>query len=239
MSHSVLLVDDDANLLYGLVRSLHGQPYRLHTARSGEEALHLLRTHAVDVIVVDEKMPGMSGCDVLAWVARNYPDVVAVVLTGYASTETAIRAVNEGSVYRFFTKPCNEARLATAICQAIEHRETLKEHTRMAGVSRRQSEDMKRFQQDLEVLSRVVSRDLESPLDAIARSCRGLLERYPDMLDPKAMSLADAALEAAGEVRRLTRDLVCHTRSREPLDPLADAGSAQGHPDDSMAREFH
>ena len=230
MSHSVLLVDDDANLLYGLVRSLHGQPYRLYTARSGDEALHLLRTLEIDVIVVDEKMPGMSGCDILAWVAKNHPGVVGIVLTGYATTETVIRAVNEGSVFEFFTKPCNEARLAAAICKAIEHRDLLKEHTRLAGVIRQQSEDVKRFQQDLEVLTRIVARDLENPLSAIAQSCRELFERYPDMLDAKAVSLADDALDAAGEVRRLAGALVQHTQSKEPTVSSAESRLAPSHP---------
>ena len=239
MSHSVLLVDDDANLLYGLVRSLHGQPYRLYTARSGEEALHLLRTHEVDVIVVDEKMPGMSGCDVLAWAAKNAPDVVGIVLTGYATTETAIRAINEGCVYQFFTKPCNEARLATAICQAIEHRDLLKEHTRLAGVSRRQSQDVQRFQRDLEILTRIVSQDLEKPLGVLAQSCRRLMEHYGDMLDPKALSLADDALGAAGEVRRLARELLHHTQSKEPVGPSADSGCGHGHPAHSVRPPFN
>ena len=88
------------------------------TATSGEEALLILKTHNVDVIVTDEQMPGMCGSDLRAWVAENYPEVTRIVLTGRPTVETAIRAINEGAVYQFFTKPCNPARLGVAIRKA-------------------------------------------------------------------------------------------------------------------------
>ena len=72
MNHTVLLVDDDANILHGLARVLRHQPYQLFTARSGDEAMAILRTRSIDVIVSDEQMPGISGSDLLAWVADNY-----------------------------------------------------------------------------------------------------------------------------------------------------------------------
>ena len=120
MKHTVLLVDDDSNILHGLTRALRHQPYRIHTARSGEYALQVLRTGRVDVVVADEHMPGMSGCDLLAWVAKNCPEVARIVLTGHPTAETAIRAINEGVVYQFFTKPCDPVKLAIAISKALE-----------------------------------------------------------------------------------------------------------------------
>jgi DNA-binding NtrC family response regulator len=123
MSATVLLVDDDENLLHGLARVLRHQPFRLLTARSGEEAMWVLKTRSVDVIVADEHMPGMSGTELLAWVARECPQVVRIVLTGHATAATAIRAINDGGVYRFFTKPCHEVELALAIRKAIEEKD--------------------------------------------------------------------------------------------------------------------
>jgi DNA-binding NtrC family response regulator len=120
MTHTVLLVDDDENLLHGLTRALRRQPYRIFTARSGNEAQWVLKTQPVDVIVCDEQMPGMSGSDLLGWAAAQFPDVVRIVLTGHASVDVAIKAINDGAVYRFFTKPCNEFELAIAIREAIE-----------------------------------------------------------------------------------------------------------------------
>jgi len=126
MWHSVLLVDDDDRVLNGLVRTLRGQPYRIYTAKSGEEAKWVLKSQMVDVIVTDEKMPGLSGTDLLAWVAAHRPEVVRIVLTGHATVDTAIRAINEAGVYHFFTKPCNEFELSVVIHKALEQKDRLR-----------------------------------------------------------------------------------------------------------------
>ena len=134
MKPTVLLVDDDEGVLHGLARALRHQPYRLHTARSAEEAIWAMKSGRVDVIVSDETMPGMPGSDLLAWSAGAFPDVVRIMLTGNATTATAIRAINEGAVYHFFTKPCDVVQLAITIRKALEHRESLREARREQGV---------------------------------------------------------------------------------------------------------
>jgi len=122
MRPTVLLVDDDPRVLDGLTRVLHREPYRLLRAGSADEAAAILEREPVDVIVCDEQMPGMCGTEFLARVARNYPEVVRIVLTGEPSLEVALRAINEGRVARFFTKPCNEIDLALTIREALERR---------------------------------------------------------------------------------------------------------------------
>ncbi len=112
MSHTILLVDDEPNVLEGLTRALRKELYEILTANSVEEAAQQLEDHSVDLIISDEEMPGMSGTEFLARVARNYPDVVGIVLTGHPTLPAALRAMNEGKVYQFFTKPCNEIDLA-------------------------------------------------------------------------------------------------------------------------------
>jgi two-component system, probable response regulator PhcQ len=119
-SRIVLLVDDDNNILRALARVLHNQPYQIYTARSGDEAKFVLKTHAVDLIVADDRMPGMSGVDLLSWVADKYPNIVRIMLTGQIATERVIRAINESQVHRYFIKPCNEFQLAVAINNALD-----------------------------------------------------------------------------------------------------------------------
>lgn len=215
MANTVLLVDDDARVLYGLARVLRQQPYQLYTARSGEEAIRMIKLHDIDVLVVDEKMPGMSGGDVLAWVAKNYPDIVRIVLTGCATVETTIRAINEGAVFQFFTKPCNDGHLAVAIRKALEHKTRMQENSHLVDVNRRRVQSLGLYRQDLEILTRIVAQDLRRPCDQIEHSCRSLLKRYQDYLDPKALSLSQAALEAVGEVQRLLGKLLNHVEAKE------------------------
>lgn len=116
----VLLVDDDANLLRGVCRSLRGQPFQLLTSRSAEDALTVVKSRPIGVIVCDERMPGRSGTELLAWIAKHCPEVVRIVLTGHTTPETTMRAINEGRVFRFFSKPCNLFDLAVAIHEGLE-----------------------------------------------------------------------------------------------------------------------
>jgi two-component system, probable response regulator PhcQ len=120
MRSTILFVDDEANVTAALKRVLRREPWRILEAHSGTEALSLLARETIDVIVSDEQMPGMSGCELLARVCRDHPETVRMILTGHASLETAIRAVNEGEVWRFFVKPCQEADLIISIRQALQ-----------------------------------------------------------------------------------------------------------------------
>ncbi len=131
MDPIVLLVDDDGNLLHGLVRILRRQPFQLYTARSGEEAVAIIKARPVDVLVTDHRMPGISGNDLVAWVAKHAPDVMRIVLTGHATTDGVIRAVNEGRVFQYFRKPCSEVDLAIAIHKAVDYRRLARENRRL------------------------------------------------------------------------------------------------------------
>ncbi len=122
MQPKVLLVDDDARVTEALQRVLSQEGYEISSANSAEEALEILRQKSVDVIVSDEQMPGLSGSEFLTIVRHSYPDIVRIILTGQASLEAALRAINKGEVYRFLTKPCNRQDLANAIEHGLEQK---------------------------------------------------------------------------------------------------------------------
>jgi EAL domain-containing protein (putative c-di-GMP-specific phosphodiesterase class I) len=116
----VLLVDDEPELLAGLRLALRKEPFDLLTASSGREGLALLEQHPVALVVSDERMPEMPGSVFLTEVRLRHPDVERVVLTGQASMEATIAAINDARVFRFLTKPCRPDELATAIRDGLE-----------------------------------------------------------------------------------------------------------------------
>lgn len=120
MQQTVLLVDDDRNLLRGMARALHNQPYTLITAENAQEATFLFKTHPIDLVVTDEHMPGLRGTALLEWVSECFPRTVRIVLTGQPDVPMALRAINAGKVFRFLTKPCKEFELAVAIREGLE-----------------------------------------------------------------------------------------------------------------------
>ncbi|HOE95930.1 MAG TPA: response regulator [Candidatus Sumerlaeota bacterium] len=118
--HAVLFVDDDANLLQAFRRQFRELACRTLYASSGHEALEILDRQPVSLIVSDQAMPIMSGLHLMRVVKARYPSIIRFILTGNATLDLAVEAINQGEVARFFVKPCSLPELAQAIQQALE-----------------------------------------------------------------------------------------------------------------------
>jgi len=172
--HTVLLVDDEPNLLAALRRGLRHEPYDIVAAESVSAALKILVTRPIDVVVSDQTMPDVTGAVFLEQVCKAYPDTIRIMLTGHASVELARRAINDGQVYRFFTKPCSTVELAIAIRQGLQQRALLLESRRLLHTVRRQSAALEELESEMHGITDV-SRDgsgaivLEDvPMDPVA-----------------------------------------------------------------------
>lgn len=155
MKHTVLFVDDEPMVTEGLKRALRKEPYRILSARSGEEALAILEQEKVDVVVSDERMEGMGGSEFLSIVRKRRPNTIRMMLTGHASLDAVIRAINEGEIYRFFTKPCNETDLAVTIRQALRQNDLMIEAKRLLEATRSQAAVIDRLKKERPDLLRV------------------------------------------------------------------------------------
>lgn len=116
---TVLLVDDDENILKALKRVLRQVRCRVITARNGYEGLEALGLHNVDVVISDQRMPDMNGTEFLGRVREIHPNVLRIILSGYTDLETIIRAVNEGAVYKFLLKPWDDDTLCSTVEEAL------------------------------------------------------------------------------------------------------------------------
>jgi DNA-binding NarL/FixJ family response regulator len=112
-----------AGLSLQLAAHSAGRRYRVLTAGSGQQALALLSRESVDIVVSDERMPGMTGCDLLMQVLAIDPDIVRIVLTGQATLDDAARAINGAEVFRYLQKPCPAHELLTVLEAAVARRE--------------------------------------------------------------------------------------------------------------------
>lgn len=128
---TLLLVDDEPNILAALRRQLRGAGYQIHTAPGGKEGLELLATTEVDVIVSDQRMPGMTGVEFLRTVKTLHPETVRIVLSGFTELQSVTDAVNEGAIYKFLTKPWDDAQLRAHIDEAFQHKEMADENRRL------------------------------------------------------------------------------------------------------------
>jgi len=119
---NILLVDDEPNLTSALVRSLDRTQFEIFTADSAQKGLLILAGNDIDVVVSDERMPGMSGSEFLTEVRKQWPSTIRMILSGQADLEAAVRAINEGEVYRFLLKPCHPTELQMTILQGLQHK---------------------------------------------------------------------------------------------------------------------
>ncbi|PYP89564.1 MAG: hypothetical protein DMF61_02530 [Blastocatellia bacterium AA13] len=122
MKHTILAVDDEPANVRMLERLFH-KDFRVLTAASGEEALEILNRETVTLIITDQRMPGMSGTDLLRESLRSRPETIKIILTGYTDIEALIEAINVTRVHKFVSKPWDPMSLKKLVQDAIEDHE--------------------------------------------------------------------------------------------------------------------
>ncbi|MBK9443057.1 MAG: EAL domain-containing protein [Comamonadaceae bacterium] len=118
---TLLLVDDEPNILNAIKRLLRREGYRILCAESAAQGLDLLATHRVQVVISDQRMPVMTGTEFLSRVKELYPDTVRLVLSGYSELESLTDAINKGAIYRYISKPWDDDSFKQDVIQAFRH----------------------------------------------------------------------------------------------------------------------
>jgi class 3 adenylate cyclase len=114
----ILFVDDEE---YNLVafKATFREDYDIYTAQSGKEALEIIKGREIGLIITDQRMPEMTGVELLEKILPKYPDAVRIILTGYSDVEAIVSAINNGNVFRYITKPWDERELKMTIENAL------------------------------------------------------------------------------------------------------------------------
>ncbi|MCX6826229.1 MAG: response regulator [candidate division Zixibacteria bacterium] len=149
----VLLVDDSPQTLKALGGALRNHDYDIITAESGDMALEIFRTNAIDLIITDENMPGLSSTKLLAALKTLYPDVMKITLTGTSDIEILKKAINKGEIYRFFPKPWDDFELSIAVRQGLQKRFLEKENGKLRRVVNEQSKLLSELEKDFPGIS--------------------------------------------------------------------------------------
>jgi two-component system response regulator HupR/HoxA len=131
-SYGILIVDDEPAILESLEMTL-GSDYRVYTAESGEEGLAILERENIALIISDQVLPSMSGVEFLEKAIELDPHAIRMLLTGYADIRSMSRAINEGRIYRFITKPWEPEEVRLNVRRALEAFELATENTQLAA----------------------------------------------------------------------------------------------------------
>lgn len=125
MNYKIMIVDDEPANLRTLER-LFRPDYQVVTAPSGAEALALLEQHDIALLISDQRMPAMTGVELMIKTVAIRPQMVKILLTGYTDVGALIDALNSGLVYRYLTKPWSNDHLRLTVSRALEHYEMMK-----------------------------------------------------------------------------------------------------------------
>lgn len=142
---TLLFVDDEGMVLNSLKRVFLEENYEILTAASGEEALEILRNNSVHLMVTDYKMPKMVGTELLQEVKGKWPEIIRIMLTGYADIQAIMGAVNEGAVYKFITKPWNDEDLRLTISLALQQYVLIQENKELKERAKEQERKIKGY----------------------------------------------------------------------------------------------
>ena len=155
----ILIIDDEQVVLESCTEILLDQPYEIATATNGARGLELVEEYGPDLVFVDLKMPGLSGLEVLKAISRYDSTVVTVVITGYATIDSAIGAMKSGA-YDFIPKPFTPDQFRVITARSLEKRKLVLETIAL----RREKEML------LENFAAIVSHELKSPLSAVQQN---------------------------------------------------------------------
>jgi signal transduction histidine kinase len=193
----ILVVDDEPLIRSLCTRVLKG--YRILIAESGEKALQLLDREAVDVVLTDVKMPGMSGLDLLRAIKEKDPAVVVVVMTGYADKEVILQAL-KADADDFISKPVNLLQLKTTIDKVLEKKALQEQLVHLKHMDRLKSDFLG-----------LISHKLKTPVTSISLFIQNLVRNMVDPHDPSFRRMLDMILKESNYLGYLIQDLLLYS----------------------------
>ncbi|MBX9407714.1 response regulator [Pseudomonas baetica] len=204
---TVLLVDDEESILNSLRRLLRGQPYDVLLATSGAQALEMLEQQAVDLVMSDARMPNMDGASLLAHVRQRHPATVRIMLTGYADPSAIIKAINDGQIHRYISKPWNDEELLLILRQSLEHQHSERERQRLEQLARVQNDQLKLLNSTLEKHVAARTAELQQTADMLDLAYEELKRSYVTGTEVFSL-LANLRLPPAKQTNRQIIELV-------------------------------
>jgi signal transduction histidine kinase len=212
---TLLVVDDERDVLSS-VHDLLRIDYRVITYERGQDALEYLRTgQAADAILCDQRMPEMTGVDVLRQVKAIRPETTRLLFTAYSDIRTVIDAINQGHVFRYLGKPCDPDELAAVVRQAVEHHHLIMEKNTLLAELRESNERLTEANRLKGAFIEVASHELNTPVTVVL----GMLELWKMSQSPSASpqerQWVDRITGAAARLARTVERMLKLVRNRE------------------------
>ena len=209
-SITVLLVDDEENILRSLKRLLMDEEFEVQTASSGEAALELLPTLTnVGLIISDQRMPGMNGAEFLGRSREIAPHALRILLTGYSDANATVEAINKGGASRYISKPWDDDELLEIVRSTVQQYRDEEEKRHLNGIIEQQNKELEQWNDNLkkrllqtaatirEQSQALKTVDEKSPVGLIAATFDNFLEVMGDRLAMHARTVSTLVTDVA------------------------------------------
>lgn len=208
---TILCVDDEIDNLDALER-LFRKKYQILKADSGDKALELIRAHGenISLILTDQRMPKMSGVELLEEVIKIQPEIVRILITGFTELESVIQAVNKGQIYRYITKPWDPTDLGNTVDRAVERfhlNKELKEKTAALEIAYKELKTLDEAKSKFMIL---INHELKTPLTSIINFLSLLHETK---LDEDQKLYTDRMEKSANKLKQIIEDVLIIMKS--------------------------
>lgn len=183
---TLLFVDDDSNVLSALRRLFGSLGYTVLTAESGAGGLALMEAERVDLVISDMRMPEMTGAEELEQIRLKWPNVVRILLTGYDDLEATVNAINRGEIYRYISKPWNDNEIVSIVRDALERKALLAEKQALEELTRRQNEELKALNANLEDKVQLRTAALAAAHEKLKQGYRTTIQVFANLMELRA-----------------------------------------------------
>ncbi len=203
VKHKILFVDDEVNTLSAFKRIFFNHDeLEIFTARDGVEGLKILGlNNDIDLVISDMRMPQLKGSDFLTYVKDKYPNVLRIMLTGYADMSTTLEAINKGEVYRFLTKPWNDDDLKITVLKSLEYADLRKRNEEMSKIIWRKNRELK-----------MLNESLEDKVTKRTSQLEKAIEKLKEMTEVLKQNFQEVIVLLTGIISLFHKDLAAHSK---------------------------
>lgn len=224
---NVLFVDDEENILKSLTRLFMDEPFGVATTTDHQTALQIVEREDIKVIVSDQRMPKMSGVELLSKAKLIKPHTVRILFTGYADIQATQDAINQGEVYRYISKPWDDEGLKATVRDAIRNFDLARENRALFELTQKQNDELKRANEDVRRLfekekafSSTVSHELRTPLTVIKMALEMVRVQSGPSANPEAVKYLGVAGKNVDRLSRLVNDILGLTKLQSGAEEL-------------------
>lgn len=219
---NILVIDDELGIREGCRRALEPQGFTVETAATLREGLRRIQEGDFDLVLLDVMMPDGQGIDLMGPIQEKDPDLVSVIITGYATVELAVEAIKRGA-YDFISKPFTTDLLLMTVKQGLERRRLSLEAKRLQAIEReaaelaRAKEEMERLDRFKTAFTLTVAHELRAPVTALQSFLLAMLKGYvpPD----QQRDILQRAIERSQELLDLVDDLLNLAAAKQEVVP--------------------